>query len=156
MAYFNIVRAFPVVFLLALTNIPIKAETLYTRLACETVDGSAHIWIHSKAIAYDNGKPAIEITQTSDPQTLADQIWADMLKANDSDAVMAEHAEPFRKILLERYGLLCNGDVGVALLKKSLTELEQSSKLADGVWIKYRKQFDNVDLEIRVIAYPEE
>jgi len=156
MAYFNIVRAFAIVFLLALTSIPIQAETLYTRLACETVDGSAHIWIHSKAIAYDNGKPAIEITYTADPQTLADQIWADMLKANDSDTVMVEHAEPFRKTLLEKYGLLCHGDVAAALLKKSLTDLERTTKLADGVWIKYRNQFDSVDLEIRVIAYPEE
>lgn len=152
MVYLKVMSAFIVFLMLALVNASVSAETLFTRLECEALDGTANVWIHSKVLAFDNGKPAR--VQTDDPQEMAAQIMED-LYGNDTDTVIAEHAEPFRKILATKYGMLCKSDVLAAMPNRTITVLEENLKLSNSVWIDFRKDFFNVDLKILVIAYPE-
>ena len=156
MTYFNFIRAFALAFVFVLTNVPVQAEPMYTRLECKVMDGSSHYSIQSMIFLFDDGKPAFDITQTSDPQEMADLIWDNLNNHSFSDAVTTIHAEPFRETLFDEHGLQCNDDVVVAKPSKTIESLKRTLNLADSVTVKFLKKFDNIDLEIRVIPYPEE
>jgi hypothetical protein len=153
MSYLNIVWAVALLSVLSLGVVPAQAETMYTRLECEGLDGTTSVWIHSKVLVFDNGKPTR--VQTDDPQKMAAQIMED-LYGNYTDVVVAEHAEPFRKTLARKYGMLCKNDVVATAPNRTVIGFEDGIKLADPIWIEFRKEFFNIDLEIRVIDYPEE
>jgi len=155
MVYLKVMSAFVIFFILAIANASVNAETLFTRLECEAMDGKATIWVQSKVIAFDDGKPAIDHSQKFDSQEMVARIMSDVY-GETTKTVIIEHAKPFRRTLAEKYGLICHTDIVTGTSISTIDDFKALMKLGDSVIIDMRKDFFNVDLKILVIAYPEE
>lgn len=155
MVYLKVMSAFVIFFILALANASVNAETLFTRLECEAMDGQTTIWVQSKVITFDDGKSAIDYSQNFNAQEMAARIMSGV-SGDTTKTVIIEHAEPFRRTLAEKHGLICHTDIVTGTSVTRIDDFKALMKLGDSVIIDLRKDFFNVDLEILVIAYPDE